>query len=135
MILDVSNDTFGRLSMSNWYFYRLVFRIRLMRMFRLELSKLLEGKSVDMEIEVEDRSLFLHFEGGKPSIRRKCDSPARVKLSFRSFALLQNVFRSAMAGDQFWLSAMRDHRVNITGDMSVVLWFFSLCRHLPLRVR
>lgn len=135
MIVDASYDAVKRLSMIHLYFFRFTLRMRLMAYFRPELRKLLAGKSVDIEFEFIDRSVFIHFDNGKVSLCRQVENPPRVKVSFRSFSLTQNVIRSAMVGDQFWLSAMRDHRVNVSGDMSVVLWFFSLCRHLPLRMK
>lgn len=106
-----------------------------MARFRPELRRLLANKVVHVALKVNDRHLFLSFDDGKIRLERSIDEPARVKVSFRSFSLAQNVIRSAMVGDQFWLSAMRDHRVNVVGDMSVVLWFFSLCRHLPVRMK
>ena len=135
MIMDAPYDVVKRLSMIHLYFFRFTLRMRLMACFRPELRKLLAGKVVDIEFEFVDRSVFLHFENGKVRLRRQVVSSPRVKVSFRSFSLTQNVIRSAMVGDQFWLSAMRDHRVNVSGDMSVVLWLFSLCRHLPLRMK
>ncbi len=115
------------------FFYRLVLRLRVMQLFRPALRNLIVGKTVNIEMEFPNRTLFLCVIDGHISVKRQVEQPARVKVSFRSFFLAQNVIRSAMVGDQFWLSAMRDHRVNVTGDMSVILWFFSLCRHLPLR--
>lgn len=135
MIAEVPYGMVKRLSMSNLFFLRFKLRMRLMAFLRPELKRLLANKTVDIEFEFDDRVFYMHFDNGVLSIRRQIADSPRVKLSFRSFSLTQNVIRSAMVGDQFWLSAMRDHRVNVTGDMSVVLWFFSLCRHLPFRMK
>ena len=136
MILDIAHDQKKRLSMSTLlFFYRLVLRLRIMQLFRPALRNLIAGKTVNIELECNNKTIFICFCDGRLSVRSQVEQPSRVKVSFRSFSLARNVIRSAMVGDQFWLSAMRDHRVNVSGDMSVILWFFSLCRHLPLRLK
>ena len=125
-----------RLSMSTLlFFYRLVLRFRIMQFFRPALRNLIAGKTVNIELEFPDRTIYICFCDGHLSVRHQVEEASRVKVCFRSFSLAQNVIKSAMIGDQFWLSAMRDHRVNVVGDMSVILWFFSLCRHLPIRLK
>ena len=134
VILNIAHDQKKRLSMSTLlFFYRLTLRLRMMQLFRPALRNLIAGKTVNIELEFNDKTIFICFSNGHLSVRSQVEQPSRVKVSFRSFSLARNVIRSAMVGDQFWLSAMRDHRVNVTGDMSVILWFFSLCRHLPIR--
>lgn len=136
VILNIAHDQKKRLSMSTLlFFYRLTLRLRMMQLFRPALRNLIAGKTVNIELEFNDKTIFICFSNGHLSVRSHVEQPSRVKVSFRSFSLARNVIRSAMVGDQFWLSAMRDHRVNVTGDMSVILWFFSLCRHLPIRPR
>ncbi len=115
------------------YFYRFKVRMKIMRLFRPELRKLMANKKATIALELEEKKLYLNFNDGVISVSKSALHDIRATMSFRTFHLAQNVIRSAMTGDQFWLAAMRDHRVNVTGDMSVVLWLFSLCRHLPLR--
>ncbi|HBF09321.1 MAG TPA: hypothetical protein DHW71_14425 [Gammaproteobacteria bacterium] len=117
------------------YFYRFKLRMKFMRLLRPELRRLMANKTATLELELEDRSVFLGFNNGIVSVSKSAQHEIRAKMTFRTFHLAQNVIRSAMEGDQFWLAAMRDHRVSVTGDMSVVLWLFSLCRHLPLRLK
>lgn len=134
MVFHIAYDQKKRLSMSTLLFcYRLVLRLRIMQLFRPALRNLIAGKTVNIELEFAGKTAYICFCDGSLSVRAQIEQASRVKVSFRSFSLARNVIRSAMVGDQFWISAMRDHRVNVTGDMSVILWFFSLCRHLPLR--
>jgi len=116
------------------FFYRVVLRMKLMRLFRPELRRLVSGKTVNIEVKLGGKVLYLAFFNGNLTLKSTMTEPCLVKISFRSLSLAQNVIKSAMAGDQFWLVALRDHRVNVSGDMSVLLWFFSLCRHLPFRM-
>lgn len=136
MILDSPQEQQKRLSMSlQLYFGLLTVKMRLMRLFRLELRHLLAGKRAVMAIEVGEKTIYLIFDNGNVGYRSFSTQEPRVTVNFRSMSLAKNVIRSAMLGDQFWLSAMRDHRINVSGDMSVLLWFFALCRHLPLNMK
>ena len=116
-----------------WFGYRLAARIWLMCLFRPRLRELLEGKVAVIDLQVGEQQLLLEICNGQIQCVSTSTEINRVKIEFRSVPLAQNVVNAAIRGDQFWLTAMRDRRVVVSGDMSIVLWFFAACRHLAMR--
>ena len=113
-----------------WFSIQLVCRIWLMKTLKPSLKNLLAERVVVLDMAVEQEDIRIEINHGKLTLSSTTNIEPNVRVTYRSLALARNTIISAMKGDQFWLSALRDHRLTVSGDMSVLLWFFAICRHL-----
>jgi len=104
-----------------------------MRLFKPSLRQVLAERVVVIDMVIGDTSQQIELSHGKIRLLYAGQHKAHVKVEYRSLALAQNVIQSAIRGNNFWLTAMRDHRLIVTGDISSLVWFFAMCRHLQYK--
>ncbi len=112
--------------------WQLYWRFKIISWFDKDLKQLLDNKQLIIKVIVNEQSRYLGFDDGNIMLLKEFSAPATLELTCNSVELASNIVSSASTGDNFWLMAIRDQRVRVNGDMGILLWFFGLCRHLPL---
>ena len=116
-----------------WFMWQLVWRFKIMSRRDASLRDLLKDKQLIIRIQVQSCIRYLGFDDGSVLLIKNFSAEPSLTLECASVQLAKNMIHSATVGDNFWLLALRDRRIKMTGDMGLLLWFFGLCRHLKLR--
>ncbi|MES2662481.1 MAG: hypothetical protein V4629_04175 [Pseudomonadota bacterium] len=115
----------------NVYLKTLCWRLNWFAQKRPVLRSLLKNRIWNLTVSIEGQHWLLNFNQEKVQIKLIEHMPTtNVSLWFFSTSMAKTVFDSAIHGETFWLTALRDQRMKVKGDMGLVIFLFSICRHL-----